>query len=99
MQRHVEIGHRLLSHLPEFFEGAELVLSHHERHDGKGYPRGLAWDELPLEVSVISVADSYDAMTTDRPYRRGLPRPRCAGSWSAAATRSGVRARSTSSSR
>lgn len=73
MQRHTEIGHRLLKHLPEFFEGAELVLSHHERHDGKGYPRGLRGDELPLEVSVISVADSYDAMTTDRPYRRGLP--------------------------
>jgi HD-GYP domain-containing protein (c-di-GMP phosphodiesterase class II) len=75
MQRHVEIGHRLLSHIPEFFEGAELVLAHHERHDGKGYPRGLAGDELPIEVSVISVADSYDAMTTDRPYRRGLPWP------------------------
>jgi HD-GYP domain-containing protein (c-di-GMP phosphodiesterase class II) len=73
MQRHVEIGHRLLSHIPEFFEGAELVLAHHERHDGKGYPRGLRGDELPLEVSIISVADSYDAMTTDRPYRRGLP--------------------------
>ena len=73
MQRHVEIGHRLLSHIPEFFEGSELVLAHHERHDGKGYPRGLAGDELPVEVSIISVADSYDAMTTDRPYRRGLP--------------------------
>ena len=75
MQRHVEIGHRLLRHIPEFFEGAELVLAHHERHDGTGYPRGLKGDELPLEVSVISVADSYDAMTTDRPYRRGLPWP------------------------
>lgn len=75
MQRHVEIGHRLLSHIPEFFEGAELVLAHHERHDGKGYPRGLRGDELPIEVSVISVADSFDAMTTDRPYRRGLPWP------------------------
>src|SRR6266850_2731057 len=73
MQRHVEIGHRLLSHIPEFFEGAELVLAHHERHDGGGYPRGLKGDELPLEVSVITVADSYDAMMTDRPYRRGLP--------------------------
>ena len=72
MQRHAEIGHRLLRHLPEFFEGAELVLSHHERHDGAGYPRGLRGDELPLEVSVISVADTYDAMTSDRPYRRGL---------------------------
>ena len=73
MQRHAEIGHRLLRHIPEFFEGAELVLSHHERHDGTGYPRGLKGDELPIEVSVISVADSYDAMTTDRPYRKGMP--------------------------
>jgi putative nucleotidyltransferase with HDIG domain len=72
MRRHAEIGHRLLSRLPEFWEGAELVLSHHERHDGAGYPRGLKGDELPIEVSVISVADTYDAMTTDRPYRRGL---------------------------
>ena len=72
MRRHAEIGHRLLSRLPEFWEGAELVLSHHERHDGAGYPRGLKGDELPIEVSVISVADTYDAMTTDRPYRKGL---------------------------
>jgi putative nucleotidyltransferase with HDIG domain len=72
MRRHTEIGHRLLRRLPEFWEGAELVLSHHERHDGMGYPRGLKGDELPFEVSVISVADSYDAMTTDRPYRKGL---------------------------
>jgi putative nucleotidyltransferase with HDIG domain len=73
MRRHAEIGHRLLRRLPEFWEGAELVLSHHERHDGAGYPRGLKGDELPIEVSVISVADTYDAMTTDRPYRKGLP--------------------------
>lgn len=72
MRRHTEIGHRLLRRLPEFWEGAELVLSHHERHDGAGYPRGLRGDELPIEVSVISVADTYDAMTTDRPYRKGL---------------------------
>ena len=72
MRRHTEIGHRLLKRLPEFWEGAELVLSHHERHDGMGYPRGLKGDELPVEVSVISVADTYDAMTTDRPYRKGL---------------------------
>lgn len=73
MRRHTEIGHRLLKRIPEFWEGAELVLSHHERHDGGGYPRGLKGDELPFEVSVISVADTYDAMTTDRPYRKGLP--------------------------
>ncbi len=61
MRRHVDIGHRLLRHLPEFWEGAELVLA------------GLQGDELPLEVSVISVADTYDAMTSDRPYRKGMP--------------------------
>src|SRR6266576_1614125 len=72
MRRHTEIGHRLLRRLPEFWEGAELVLSHHERHDGTGYPRGLRGDELPLEVSIISVADTNDAMSTDRPYRKGL---------------------------
>jgi putative nucleotidyltransferase with HDIG domain len=75
MERHAEIGHRIASRIPDFWEGAELVLSHHERYDGTGYPRGLKGDELPLEVSVIAVADSYDAMTTDRPYRRALPWP------------------------
>jgi putative nucleotidyltransferase with HDIG domain len=75
MERHAEIGHRIASRVPEFWEGAELVLSHHERYDGTGYPRGLKGDELPLEVSVIAVADSYDAMITDRPYRRALPWP------------------------
>jgi putative nucleotidyltransferase with HDIG domain len=73
MERHAELGHRLLRRLPEFWEGAELVLSHHERVDGRGYPRGLAGDEVPLEASVIAVADTYDAMTTDRPYRRAMP--------------------------
>jgi HD-GYP domain-containing protein (c-di-GMP phosphodiesterase class II) len=75
MHKHSDIGHRLLKRLPEFWEGAELVLAHHERHDGNGYPRGLRGDELPMEVSVISVADTYDAMTTDRPYRKALPWP------------------------
>ena len=73
MRRHAEIGHQLLRRLPEFWEGAELVLSHHERHDRKGYPRGIGGVDLPLEASVISVADTYDAMTTDRPYRKALP--------------------------
>ena len=75
MHRHTDLGHRLLRRLPEFWEGAELVLAHHERHDGHGYPRGLKGDELPWEVSVISVSDTYDAMTTDRPYRKALPWP------------------------
>lgn len=73
MRRHAEIGHRLLRRVPDFWEGAELVLSHHERVDGRGYPRGLVGSEVSLESSIISVADTYDAMTTDRPYRRALP--------------------------
>lgn len=72
MERHTEMGHRLLRRLPQFWEGAELVLAHHERVDGRGYPRGLRGDEVPLEASVIAVADAYDAMMTNRPYRRAL---------------------------
>lgn len=72
MRRHTELGHRLLRRIPEFWAGAELVLSHHERADGHGYPRGLRGSELPMEVRVIAVADAYDAMASDRPYRRRM---------------------------
>jgi len=75
MHEHAEHGYALLEKLPAFWEGAEFVRSHHERVDGTGYPRGLRGWELPLEVSVIAVADSYDAMTTDRVYRKALPWP------------------------
>ncbi|HSW94767.1 MAG TPA: HD-GYP domain-containing protein [Patescibacteria group bacterium] len=75
MHEHAEHGYALLAKLPAFWEGAEFVRSHHERVDGTGYPRGLRGWELPLEVSVIAVADSYDAMTTDRVYRKALPWP------------------------
>jgi putative nucleotidyltransferase with HDIG domain len=72
MHKHSEIGAKLLARLPEFWEGASLVLAHHERPDGKGYPRGLSGHELPLEAQVVAVADAYDAMTNDRPYRPAL---------------------------
>jgi len=75
MHDHAEHGYALLEKLPAFWEGAEFVRSHHERVDGGGYPRGLRGWELPLEVSIIAVADSYDAMTTDRVYRKALPWP------------------------
>jgi len=75
MHEHAEHGYTLLEKLPAFWEGAEFVRSHHERVDGTGYPRGLRGWELPLEVSVIAVADSYDAITTDRVYRKALPWP------------------------
>lgn len=72
MRKHCEIGYRFLQQLPDFADGAELVLCHHERHDGHGYPRGLAGTEMSLDASIISVSDAYDAMTTDRVYRPAL---------------------------
>jgi putative nucleotidyltransferase with HDIG domain len=72
MRMHAEAGADLLRKLPEFWEGASLVRSHHERYDGTGYPRGLAGADLPLEAAIIAVADAWDAMTSDRPYRRAL---------------------------
>jgi putative nucleotidyltransferase with HDIG domain len=73
MHQHAEAGYRLLQQMPDFWEGAQLVRAHHERADGKGYPTGAAGMELPLEASIISVCDAYDAMTSHRVYRRALP--------------------------
>jgi putative nucleotidyltransferase with HDIG domain len=72
MRLHAEAGADLLRRLPEFWEGASLVRAHHEHYDGTGYPRGLAGSEIPLEAAVIAVADAWDAMTSDRPYRKAL---------------------------
>ncbi len=72
MQKHAEHGAQLLRDLPDFWEGAEIVRMHHERVDGGGYPHGRTAKELPLEVAVVAVADAYDAMVSDRPYRRAL---------------------------
>jgi HD-GYP domain-containing protein (c-di-GMP phosphodiesterase class II) len=72
MHRHSEAGYQLLQQLSDFWEGAELVRAHHERPDGRGYPRGASGLELPIEASVISVCDAYDAMTSDRVYRGAL---------------------------
>ena len=74
MRRHAEAGAELLRKLPEFWEGATLIRAHHERYDGHGYPRGLAGAEVPLEAAIIAAADAWDAMTSDRPCRRALPR-------------------------
>jgi len=53
-------------------DAAEIVWAHHERCDGKGYPRGLAGEEIPLGARMVSVIDAYDAMTSDRPYREKM---------------------------
>jgi len=54
----------------EFSNIAEGVLSHHERWDGNGYPKGIKGNEIPIEARIIAIADAYDAMTTSRPYRK-----------------------------
>jgi diguanylate cyclase (GGDEF)-like protein/PAS domain S-box-containing protein len=72
MKRHPEIGYRIAKASPELEVVAEYILSHHERWDGKGYPRGLVGENIPLLARIIAVADSYDAMTEDRVYRKAM---------------------------
>ncbi|MEM5768383.1 MAG: HD-GYP domain-containing protein, partial [Bacillota bacterium] len=72
MKRHPEIGYRIAQATPELAAVADLILSHHERWDGKGYPRGLKETEIPLPCRILAVTDAYDAMTNDRAYRRAM---------------------------
>lgn len=72
MEKHSEIGYKIAMTSPEFAMVAEYILSHHERWDGRGYPRGLCGEEIPLLSRILSVADAYDAMTEDRVYRKAL---------------------------
>ncbi|MBI3970071.1 MAG: HD-GYP domain-containing protein [Chloroflexi bacterium] len=72
MKRHPQIGHDILSRFPEYRRGRELVVRHHERYDGRGYPDGLAGNRVALGAQIIAVADAFDAMTSDRPYRAAL---------------------------
>lgn len=77
MRRHAADGAAIVSHLANSWV-VTGVRSHHERIDGKGYPDGLRDEEIPLPPRIIAVADTYDAMTTSRPYRAGLPPERAA---------------------
>lgn len=73
MRRHPEIGHAILASVPSLAAAAQIVLTHEERFDGTGYPRGLAGEAIPLWSRLFAVIDTLDAMTSDRPYRKGLP--------------------------
>ena len=73
MQHHVRIGYDLVKGIPFLAEAAEIILTHHERWDGSGYPRGLKGEEIPIGGRIFAVADSFDAMTSDRPYRSAMP--------------------------
>ncbi|HEX7713802.1 MAG TPA: CHASE4 domain-containing protein [Bacillota bacterium] len=72
MRRHTEIGYSIAHSAQELMHISDWILMHHERWDGGGYPRGLKGDAIPLECRILSIADSYDAMTSDRPYRKAL---------------------------
>ena len=73
MQCHAQIGYDLVKGIPFLADAAEIIFAHHERCDGSGYPRGLKTEEIPTGARIFAVADTFDAMTSDRPYRRALP--------------------------
>jgi putative nucleotidyltransferase with HDIG domain len=87
MREHCQIGYDMLTRIPFLRDAAEIVLAHQEFYDGSGYPRGLKGDQIPLGARIFTIADSLDAMISDRPYRRALPMShareeikRCSGS-------------------
>src|SRR5208282_3585736 len=69
MQQHAQLGYQMLRKIPFLHEAADIVYSHQERFDGSGYPRGLKGDQIPLGARIFAIADTFDAMTSDRPYR------------------------------
>lgn len=73
MKRHPQLGYDILSGIKFLKEQADMVLAHHERFDGNGYPNGLARHNIPLPARIFSLVDTLDAMTSDRPYRKALP--------------------------
>jgi len=74
VQMHAKIGYDICSPLKSIEEALPCIRSHHERHDGSGYPDGLKDNDIPLKGQIMAIADAYDAMTTDRPYREGMPK-------------------------
>jgi len=74
MRKHSEIGYRIAMASPELMSIAYYILTHHERWDGSGYPQGLKGENIPKLSRILALADAYDAMTEDRPYRKGMPK-------------------------
>jgi putative nucleotidyltransferase with HDIG domain len=71
MREHCQRGYDMVRKIPFLRDAAEIVYSHQERFDGSGYPRGLRGDQIPLGARIFAIADTLDAMTSDRPYRKG----------------------------
>jgi HD-GYP domain-containing protein (c-di-GMP phosphodiesterase class II) len=72
MKRHSQDGALIVGKLARLRETVPLIRHHHEHWDGRGYPDGLAGEQIPLEASIVGLADAWDAMTTERPYARAL---------------------------
>jgi HD-GYP domain-containing protein (c-di-GMP phosphodiesterase class II) len=72
IKRHPDIGADILKPLPPMAKETEIIRHHHERYDGYGYPAGLKGNDIPYLSRIITLADSFDAMTSDRPYRKGM---------------------------
>ena len=77
IKTHSQIGYDILSKSPSLAYIAKIILHHHEAFDGSGYPLGIKGENIPLESRIIAIADSIDAMTSDRPYRRALSKEKC----------------------
>lgn len=77
MKRHPQIGADILAKAPHFTRIAKIILHHHERYDGKGYPFGISGEEIPIGSRIIAVCDSIDAMASSRAYRNALPLDVC----------------------
>jgi response regulator RpfG family c-di-GMP phosphodiesterase len=73
IRKHPGYGREMLVGIPQLQVASEIVYSHHERWDGKGYPRGLKSEQVHIGARIFAIADTYDAMTSDRPYRKALP--------------------------
>ena len=73
IKRHPELGVRIISDVPFLKSLVPLVLHHHEFYAGGGYPTGIAGEDIPYGARILSVSDAYEAMTSDRPYRKSLP--------------------------
>ena len=73
MYRHPQIGYAILSDIPFLRTPAEMILTHHERYDGTGYPKRLKGDQIPVGSRIFNLVDTLDAMTSDRPYRKAMP--------------------------
>jgi HD-GYP domain-containing protein (c-di-GMP phosphodiesterase class II) len=72
MRTHPVLGHEICLPLASLDHGLNAIRHHHERWDGRGYPDGLAGEAIPLRARIMAIADAYDAMTSDRPYRNGF---------------------------